>query len=311
MPAAPALKLDHDLHLEKLARLTGAERQRFAADGFLVIERVLEDSAIARLASRFDPLFKGEFETGVYPDEWYWREGISLPEATRHMANAWKSDLAIARLALSADIGRAAAELMGWSGTRLGQDTLWWKLPQTKAIDLHQDAAYMTFLEPAEVITCWFTLDQTRADAGTIEYVRGSQHWPLTRREADFHSPTGGYRAKMLAQAARAGVPKPECVAIEVPAGSCVFHHGRTWHGSGPNVTGDWVRRSIGVHMLPEQVRFGASGGEYIYGRYQRPGDDTLDESFFPVIWSERGYRTPFLDHYCKTGRKVAAAPAA
>lgn len=298
------------LKLGKLAEVTPAQRESFKEQGFLVLESVLDDAPIERLRSRFDPLFKGQFETGVYPDEWYWREGISLPEATRHMANAWKSDLSIARLVLSPDIGRLAAKLMGWSGARLGQDTLWWKPPQTKAIDLHQDASYMNFLDPAEIITCWFTLDRTRAHAGTIEYVPGSHRWPLAARDADFHSPVGGYRAKMEAEAARAGVNDPKTVAIEAPAGSCVFHHGHTWHGSGPNVTGDLVRRSIGAHLLPERVKFGPSGGEYIYGRYQRPGDDTLDESFFPVIWSENGYRTPFIDAYCATGRK-SAGPAA
>ncbi len=63
---------------------------------------------------------------------------MSLPDVTRHMANAWKSDLAVASLVLSADIGLAAARLGGWSGTRLALDTIWWKPPGTKSITLHQ-----------------------------------------------------------------------------------------------------------------------------------------------------------------------------
>ena len=34
-----------------------------------------------------------------------------------------------------------------------------------------------------------------------------------------------------------------------------------------------------------------------VYGRYKRAGGDEMDESFFPVLWREDGYRTPFLDH--------------
>ena len=30
--------------------------------------------------------------------------------------------------------------------------------------------------------------------------------------------------------------------------------------------------------------------------RYKRIGSDEMDESFFPVLWREDGYRTPFLD---------------
>ena len=32
-----------------------------------------------------------------------------------------------------------------------------------------------------------------------------------------------------------------------------------------------------------------------IYSRYKRRGDLSLDESFFPVLWDESGYRTPWL----------------
>ncbi len=33
-----------------------------------------------------------------------------------------------------------------------------------------------------------------------------------------------------------------------------------------------------------------------IYSRYKRHGDDVMDESFFPILWTTDGYRTPFLD---------------
>ena len=279
----------------------------FAEQGYLVVENILDQAEIEALRSRFEPLFGGRFETGVYPDEWYWREGISLPEATRHMGNAWKSDLTVARLALSPVLAAAAARLAGWDGARLGLDTIWMKPPQTRAIALHQDASYMDFLDPPDVVTCWVTLDATRRDAGTIEYVPGSHRWVLTGRPDDFHLPQEGYRAHMLAAARAAGVPAPEPVRIEVPAGSCVFHHGRIWHGSGPNETGDIVRRSIAVHLLRAGTRYAHDRAAYIYGRYQRPGERTMDEAFFPILWTAAGYRTPFLDGYLATGEKRAA----
>jgi hypothetical protein len=31
------------------------------------------------------------------------------------------------------------------------------------------------------------------------------------------------------------------------------------------------------------------------YSRYRRHGGLSLDESFFPVMWDESGYRTPWL----------------
>jgi hypothetical protein len=40
----------------------------------------------------------------------------------------------------------------------------------------------------------------------------------------------------------------------------------------------------------------------YIYNRYKRVGDDTMDESYFPVLWREDGYRTAWLDGYVGRG---------
>ncbi len=79
--------------------------------------------------------------------------------------------------------------------------------------------------------TCWITLDDTRAYQGTIEYVRGSHKWPISPRDPS------SFMARMIRlndlypAAAAAGVADYDMVPIEVPAGSCVIHHGRTWHG--------------------------------------------------------------------------------
>jgi ectoine hydroxylase-related dioxygenase (phytanoyl-CoA dioxygenase family) len=296
--------------LPRLAELDDAAIGRFREQGFLIVERVLDDDRIAALRDRFPKLFAGQFDTGVYPDEWYWREGMSLPDVTRHMANAWKADLSIARLALSADVGRAAARLASWSGARLGQDTIWWKAPKTKPIAHHQDTSFTDFLDPAAMVTCWVTLDDTHRDAGTLEYAPGSHLWPLTPIPEEFHGQED-YRSHMRAAARAAGVKALEPVMIEVPAGSCVFHAGEVWHGSGPNTTGDQMRRAIGIHLLSEDVRFSDRPGGYIYRRYQRTGDPSLDESFFPLLWSSSGARTAWIEAYCDTGRRTASSAQA
>jgi hypothetical protein len=285
-------------------RLGEAELARFRRDGFLVVERLLSTGQVDRLRDAFPRLFAGKFDTGVYPDEWYWREGMSLPDVTRHMANAWKADLTVAKLALAAGLGQAACRLAGWSGARLAQDTIWWKAPNTKPIAHHQDSSFMDFLDPPVTLTCWFTLDDTHAEAGTLEYAPGSHLWPLTPLPTAFHA-QDDYRAQMKAAAAAAGIAPPEPVLIEVPAGSCVLHAGEIWHGSGPNRTNDRMRRSIGVHLLPEQARFSDRPGGYIHRRYQRTGETALDESFFPLLWSANGRRTPWIDGYCESGRRV------
>ena len=294
-------------HIPRLEEISASGVESFEREGFLVVPKVLSDERVERLRDCFPRLFAGDFDTGVYPDEWHWREGISLPDVTRHMCNAWKSDLTIARLALSPDIGRAAGVLGQWSGVKLGQDTIWWKPPGAKAVTLHQDTSFLDFLRPQQTLTCWFTLDDTWAEAGTIEYVPGSHHWPLTPIPADFHAPDD-YRAAMRHAASAAGITAPEPLAIEVPAGSCVFHAGEIWHGSGANGSAELIRRSVGVHMIPSHAVFSDKPGGYIYRRYQRTGDPSLDESFFPLLWSDGENRTAWIEEYCRTGRRVACA---
>ena len=66
------------------------------------------------------------------------------------------------------------------------------------------------------------------------------------------------------------------------------------------------MRRSIGIHLLSEGVKFSDRPGGYIYRRYQRTDDPTLDESFFPVLWSRSGARTTWIEAYCETGQRTA-----
>jgi hypothetical protein len=53
---------------------------------------------------------------------------------------------------------------------------------------------------------------------------------------------------------------------------------------------------------MSSEARFHPTKISYIYNRYKRAGDETMDESFFPILWRQDGYRTPFLDEYVKRG---------
>ena len=42
-------------------------------------------------------------------------------------------------------------------------------------------------------------------------------------------------------------------------------------------------------------ARFHPEHADPVYSRYRRVGDTTLDESFFPIVWTRDGYRTEWL----------------
>ncbi len=275
-----------------MIELTKSHKATFAKDGFTIVSGVLDAKTIGAARAKFPLLFGGEFETGLQPDEWNWRAGRDPEELTRQICNGWKADHTVARIVLREDIGRACAQLRGWPGARINQDNVIWKPPGSKSLGFHQDDSYQNWIVPTEMMTCWITLDDTTAAGGTIEYVRGSHEWPLAPPIAQFHAPDDPLADLKLA--ASTADTEPEIIPIEIPAGSAVFHHGRTWHGSRHN-KGDVPRRSLVAHCMSSAARHHPSNAHPVYSRYKRQDSLELDESFFPILWREDGYRTAWL----------------
>lgn len=267
----------------------------FQRDGFIQVEQIISDEAVALLRERFDELFKGNWETGLVPDEVNWLEGRDPADFTRQICNAWKSDRYVASIMLDPKIGEACARLGSWPGTRISQDNLIWKPPGGKPLGFHQDSSYERWTTIPEWVSCWIALDDTTAEGGTVEYVRGSHQWGESGMIEQFHAPDNP--TKDMDSAAREAGVEPERVPIVVKAGGGAFHQGWTWHGSDVNRT-ERPRRSIVAHCMSSETRFHPDYVGYIYSRYKRFGDDSMDESFFPITWREDGYRSAFIDPF-------------
>ena len=279
--------------------LTHAQKQNFERDGFLLVEQLIDEDTVEHLRESFDQLFRGEFETGITPDEVNWQEASGDPGLTRQICNGWKANRAIANVIMRPDIGKAVAQLAGWPGTRVMIDNVIWKPAKTRELAFHQDNAYLSWYTPSELLSCWIALDDTTRDGGTIEFVRGSHRWHHSKPAGEFHAPDD-YRKYMRLAAEHEGVA-PDIVYVEVPQGGGSFHHGWTWHGSGFNHS-DKPRRSLVMHGMRSDARFDPAhlreGTGPIYSRYKRLGDNELDENYFPITWTERGQRTAGIDAF-------------
>jgi ectoine hydroxylase-related dioxygenase (phytanoyl-CoA dioxygenase family) len=277
-----------------IERFTDEQVESFHRDGFLIVEEgFLSDNALDRLRDRFKRLFDGEYETGIKPDEVNWVRGRDPEDRTRQICNGWRADNVLAAQVLSERTGRLAAQLMSYRGTKILQDNCLWKPPGTKAIGMHQDGSYADYLVPPEMITCWIALDDTQAGAGPVEYARASHTWPKAPpNRGQFHAPEDWLAP--VREAAPAGV-NVESVPVVAKAGGASFHHNLIWHGSGPNTNATVERRALVSHMLAAETRFHPTNVDLIYSRYRTRGDLSMDESFFPVMFDESGYRTPWL----------------
>jgi len=149
-----------------MIEITDEQVAQYQRDGFLILDKIIEPDAAAEILSRYDGLFeRGEFETGVRPDE------VNLPKGdppyTKQICNGWRADLTIARHVMAAGIGKACARLGGWKGARLMVDNLLWKPPGGRSIGFHQDSMYSLWFDKPAMTSCWIALDKTTAEGGT------------------------------------------------------------------------------------------------------------------------------------------------
>ncbi len=280
----------------KCPDITEKHVEQFNRDGFILFDEFIDRNEVNRALGRFDDIFDGKFETGVLPDKVKWLKGRDPEGVPRSMCNIWKADRVLAKVVLAEQIGRAAALLMGWQGTRCNQDFIMWVPPGAGTICMHKDNSYQDWHTPGGIITCWIALSETKAEGGTLEYVRGSHKWPAAPRVKQFAAPEN-YREELDEAAAALG-EKVDIVPVVLPPGGVAFHHGNIWHGSDYNKS-PRDRYSISTHCMNAQSMFHPTIPSPMFSHYKRFGDLALDESFFPILWGRNGERSQFIDNYC------------
>ena len=179
---------------------------RFEADGFVLVDDLIDMPTVERLRESFERLFRGEWQTGVMPDEVNWQTGKSREDLTRQICNGWKADLAVASVVLRGDFGRAVARLAGWPGARIMIDNVLWKPAGARPLGFHQDNSYLQWFAPGELLSLWIAMDDTSAVGGTMELVRGSHRW--------HHAPPAGeFRSIHRSEVRRLSPPRSEDLA--------------------------------------------------------------------------------------------------
>lgn len=185
--------------------ISTTQKQQFWQQGYLALTEtplIAFPRLLSGLKRSLADCFEGKFSTGVYPDEWHWRAGISRDSAVREICNAWKSDHTVRSVVLNAHVGEIAGRLYDhWKSVRLGQDDILWKVPSPRfgkekqdggnassgsQVGFHTDGEYISdqFL-PKEnnALTIWIALDDADEGNGCLEYVEGSHKANMERKE--------------------------------------------------------------------------------------------------------------------------------
>lgn len=285
-------------------RPTAEQMAAYDRDGFLIVPTFLAEHDVGRVLDRFTRVFEHEWETGIAPDEVNYVPGATPPDRTRQLCNVWKSDRTLASVTLSPRSAAFAGELTGATALKINQDNLIWKPFSGRPLLAHQDGAYLGYLDPPNMITCWIALDDTSREAGTIYYARGSHRWPHATAGGQFHAPEDWLA--WLEECRPAGAPL-DLVPVEVPRGGAAFHGAWVFHGSPANERRDAERRSIISHFVEGSTRFDPLHPHPVYSRYRRPGETELDEAFFPVVWRRDGSPSGWLEEYLNSTREPPA----
>lgn len=136
----------------------------------------------------------------------------------------------------------------------LGPNLLVWSVElfikeqgSAKTVTWHQDITYWGMGETDEELTAWLALSDVSVEAGCMRFIPGSHMNPIMSHSDTFDEDNLLSRGQEIPDV-------DETLAVHGPLkpGEMSFHHGRTFHASGPNRSGD---RRIGVairYVTPE-----------------------------------------------------------
>lgn len=112
----------------------------------------------------------------------------------------------------------------------------------------HQDNFYFGPNDREGLVTAWVALDDATLENGCLFFAEGTQRGPVHAHVAPPDEPFNlQLPADVLAR--HPATPAP------VPRGGVSFHHGNTFHHSGPNHSTRW-RRAVALHYVNAGTRF-------------------------------------------------------
>ncbi len=274
-------------HLESFkapedGRLTPDMVQAFTADGVIILEGFVSESACQALRERTLELID-EFEPGVernvfsameqtqLGDKYFEESGDKIrfffeADATDDAGNLRQSkesslnkmghamhDLDPVFDAFSRTLKLAATvNSLGYEDPIVLQSMYIFKPPRIGGeVYCHQDSTFL-YTDPESCIGFWFALEDATVENGCMHFIPGGHQGPL--KQLHYRDDEGRMTFKTLDDS-----PWPEnaTVAAEAKAGTLVIFDGRAPHLSGPNLSSK-SRHAYTLHVIDRNSRYPA-----------------------------------------------------
>jgi ectoine hydroxylase-related dioxygenase (phytanoyl-CoA dioxygenase family) len=147
------------------------------------------------------------------------------------------------------------------------------------------------------MLTAFIPFHDCGVEMGTITMVDGSHRWAEIPGDDSTRHFAQRDRAELeilLRRTAEHNNAEVNAVPMEIPKGHMSFHHCRTYHGSGANLS-DRPRRAISLHVQDGENRWREfhrpDGSQVVYNhdvavaRTAAGTPDYADPEFCPVLW--------------------------
>jgi len=293
-------------------QLTEAERQLLPSDadveayarrGWYLTQKLFTDDEVDQLREATDRFYAGERDRVLPvrpPKLAYWQPADG--DVQRHNDYIHYESAAVARILAKPLLGAVAARLAQADEIRVFQSTLIYKPPvaaePTNIVPWHFDKHYWQSSTSERMLTAFIPFHDCDVRMGTITMVDGSNTW----KEIGTDDTTPRHFAerdrddleRLLEENAAYNNAEVTKIPMLIPKGHLSFHHCRTYHGSGPNLSTS-PRRAISLHLQDGENTYRpyalAEGGVVAYNHdvlVRRTPDgrpDYADPEYCPVLW--------------------------
>jgi ectoine hydroxylase-related dioxygenase (phytanoyl-CoA dioxygenase family) len=218
------------------------QRKRWDEDGFLVIERFVDDELLAELRAAYDEVLAGDVE--AHGDRMLGgiTRQVMFPSIAHPLFNrneAVRRGIHLARQLLGTEDTSRSFDMLIYKPPGHPHDTPW-----------HQDMAYSKSpfapagsAIPLESIQFWVGLDDADAENGCMHFVPGAHKRPLLAHHVAAGDPDDDGRLLAVVDP-EAVIDPTEVMVAAVPAGGCTLHSYGTLHYTPPNRSSDRPRRA-------------------------------------------------------------------
>jgi ectoine hydroxylase-related dioxygenase (phytanoyl-CoA dioxygenase family) len=281
---------------------SAAEVSHFAAHGWYLSKKLLDDDEIEALAAASERFYRGERDRTLPvrpPNLAYWEPAHGPVQ--RHNDYIHYESAEIGKILRKPLIGAVAALLAQVDEIRAFQATLIYKPPvseeNTNLVPWHVDRHYWQTCTSERMLTAFIPFHDCGMEMGTITMVDGSNRWQDIAGDDSTRHFAQRDRQELeaiLRQTARQNRAQLTTVPMVIPKGPMSFHHCRTYHGSGHNLSPQ-PRRAISFHLQDAQNRWQPfrrpDGSQVVYNHdvlVRKTDDGTPDYSdpeYCPVLW--------------------------